>query len=94
VHVPVVRALGVEDFIQCPYTSVGRTTGSSDGWSEGVHLFARPLLPDPVRLLVRVAPWRGWCRFCTSDKVLGPLICGDVEVCLSKQLFRGGGLFR
>jgi hypothetical protein len=58
----------------------GRTSGSSDGWSGGVHLLARPLLPAPVRLLVHVAPWRGWCRFSTSDEVLGLLIYGDVEV--------------
>jgi hypothetical protein len=58
-----------------------------------VYLLTRPLLPAPIRLLVRVAPWRGWCRFHTSDEVLGPLICGDVEVCLSKQLFGGGGRF-
>jgi hypothetical protein len=44
-------------------------------------------------LLVRVAPWCRWCRFCTSDEVLGPLISGDVEVYLSKQLFGGGRHF-
>jgi hypothetical protein len=53
----------------------------------------RPLLPAPVRLLVHVAPWCRWCRFCTSDEVLGPLVSGDVEVCLSKQLFGGGRRF-
>jgi hypothetical protein len=64
--------------------------GSSDGWSGGVYLLTRPLLPVPVRLLVRVVPW---CRFHTSDEVLGPLIYGDVQVCLSKLLFGGGGRF-
>jgi hypothetical protein len=49
--------------------------------------------PAPVRLLVRIALWCGWCRFRTSEEVLGPLICSDVEVCLSTQLFGGGGRF-
>jgi hypothetical protein len=92
-HVLVVRALGVEDVIQCPFTSAGRTSGSSDGWSGDMYLLTRPLLPVPVRLLVRVAPWCWWCGFSTSDEVLGPLVSSDVEVCLSKQLFRGGRCF-
>jgi hypothetical protein len=29
----------------------------------------------------------------TSDEVLGPLVSGDVVVCLLKQLFRGGWRF-
>jgi hypothetical protein len=89
----MVRALGVEDVIQCPFVSAGRTTGSSDGWSSGVYLLTRPLLPVPIRLLVRVVPWCGWSRFYTSDEVLDPLIRGDVQVCLSKQLFKCGGHF-
>jgi hypothetical protein len=92
-HVHVVRALCVVDFIQCPYASTGCTTGSSDGWSGGLYLLTRPLLPAPVSLLVRIAPWHEWCRFRSSDEVLGPLVGGDVEVCLSKQLFEGGGRF-
>jgi hypothetical protein len=36
---------------------------------------------------------RGGAGFHTSDEVLGPLIYGDVEICLSKQLFGGGGRF-
>jgi hypothetical protein len=35
----------------------------------------------------------GGTGFRTSDEVLRPLICGDVEVCLPKQLFRGGERF-
>jgi hypothetical protein len=35
----------------------------------------------------------GALQFCSSDEVLGPLVSGDVEVCLSKQLFRGGWRF-
>jgi hypothetical protein len=92
-HVLVVWALGVEDVIQCPFASTGRTSGSSDGWSGGVDLLTRPLLPEPVRLLVRVMSCRRWCRFRSSDEVLGPLVSGDVEVCLSKQLFGGGRRF-
>jgi hypothetical protein len=71
----------------------GRTTDSSDGWPGGVHLLARPLLSAPDRLLVHVAPWRWWSRFRTSDEVLGPFIQGDVEVCLSEQLFGGDRCF-
>jgi hypothetical protein len=89
----VIRTLDVEDFIQCLYTSVGLTVGSSDGSPGGVHLLARPLLPARVRLLVRFAPWHGWSRFHTFDEVLGPFIHGDVEVCLSEQLFGGGRRF-
>jgi hypothetical protein len=58
-----------------------------------MYLLMRPLLLMPVRLLVRVTPWCRWCRFCTFDEVLGPLVSGDVEVCLSKHLFRGDRCF-
>jgi hypothetical protein len=46
--------------------------------------------PAPIWLLVRVTLWRG---FCASDEVLGPLICGDVEVYLPEQLFGSGRCF-
>jgi hypothetical protein len=82
--------MGVEDFIQCPYLSAGCAAGSSDGWLGGVHLLARPLLPAHVRLLVHVAPWRG---FRASNEVLGMFIHGDVEVHLPEQLFGGDGCF-
>jgi hypothetical protein len=32
-------------------------------------------------------------QVCSSDEVLGPLVSGDVEVRLSKQLFGGGRCF-
>jgi hypothetical protein len=89
-HVLVLRALGIEDFIQCPYPSVGCAAGSSDGWPGDVHLLAGPLLPAPIRLLVRVTSWRGFHVF---DEVLGPFIRGDIEVRLLEQLFGGGGAF-
>jgi hypothetical protein len=44
----------------------------------------------PVRLLVRVTPWR---RFRTFNEVLGLFIHGYVEVYLLEQLFRGDGCF-
>jgi hypothetical protein len=47
----------------------------------------------PVGLRVRVAPRCRWCRFRSSDDVLGPLVSGDVEVRLAKQLFGGGRRF-
>jgi hypothetical protein len=80
VHVLVVRTLGVEDFVQCPHSSEGCVAGSSERWPGGVHLLARPFFPALVRLLVRIPSWRG---FCASDEVLGSLIHGDVDVCLS-----------
>jgi hypothetical protein len=86
----VVRPLGVEDFIQCSYSSSGCAAGSSGRRPDGVHLLARPFLPALDRLLVRVPPWHGWRGFCASDEVLGPLIHGDVDVHLPEQLFGGG----
>jgi hypothetical protein len=41
----------------------------------------------PVGLLVRVTSRCWWCRFRSSDEVLGSLVSGDVEVRFSKQLF-------
>jgi hypothetical protein len=46
--------------------------------------------PALVQLLVRISPWCGWRGFCASDEVLGPLIRGDVDVRLPKQLFGCG----
>jgi hypothetical protein len=93
VHVLVVRTLGVKDFIQCPYPSAGCVAGPSGRWPSGVHLLARPLLLAPVRLVVRIPPQRGWHGFRAPDEVLGPFICGDVDVCLLEQLFGGGWCF-
>ena len=92
-HVLVVQALGIEDFIQCPYPFAGCAVGLSDGWPGGVHLLVGPLLPAHVRLLVRVTPWRERRGFHASDEVLGPFIRGDVEVCLPEQLFGGDMCF-
>jgi hypothetical protein len=92
-HIVVVRALGVEDVIQCSFASMGRSPGTRDGWSSGMDFFARPLLPALVGLLVRVAPWCGRSGLRSSDEVLGMFIGGDVEVCLPEQLFRSGRRF-
>jgi hypothetical protein len=86
-HVLVVWTLGVEDFIQCLYPSPGCAAGPSDRWPGGVHLLSGPLLQAPVRLLVRIPPWRG---FRASNEVVGPFIRGDVDVYLLEQLFGGG----
>jgi hypothetical protein len=88
-HVLVVRALGVEDVVQCLFASAGCPSGMSDGWSSGMNFFARPLLSALVGLLVCVASWRGRSRVRSSDEVLGTFIGGDVEVRLSEQLFGG-----
>jgi hypothetical protein len=90
VHVLMVQTLGVEDFIQCPYSSAGCAVGPSGRWPSGVHLLTRPFLPVVVWLLVHVPPWCGWHRFCASNKVLGSLIRCDVDVRLPEQLFGGG----
>jgi hypothetical protein len=92
-HVLVVRALGIEDFIQYLFPSAWCTVSSCDRWPGDMHLFAKPLLPAPIWLLVCVTPWRGWCGLRASDEVLGPFIRGDVEVCLPEQLLRGGRRF-
>jgi hypothetical protein len=71
----------------------GCSSGSSDEWSDGMHLLTWPFLLAPVGLLVCVALWRQRCRLRSSDEVLGPLVSGDVEVRFSKQLFGGGRRF-
>jgi hypothetical protein len=86
-HVLMVRTLGVEDFIQCPHSFARCAVGPSGRRPSGVHLLARPFLPALVRLLVHVPPWH---KFRAFDEVLGPLICGDVDVHLLEQLFGGG----
>jgi hypothetical protein len=88
-HVLVVRALGVEDVVQCTFTSVGCSSGARGGWSGGVDFFTRPLLPTFVGLLVRVASWCRRCRLCSSDEVLSLFVDGDVEVGFSEQLLGG-----
>jgi hypothetical protein len=90
VHVLVIQTLGVEDFVQCSYSSAGRAAGSSGRWPHGVHLLTGSLFPAFVWLLVHVLLWRKQSGFCTSDEVLGPLIRGDVDVCLPEQLFGCG----
>jgi hypothetical protein len=88
-HVLVVRALSVEDVVQCTFASARSSSGARGRWSGGMHFFARPLLPAFVGLLVRVASWRCWCRFRSPDEVLSSLVGGDVEVGFSKQLLGG-----
>jgi hypothetical protein len=90
VHIFVVRALGVEDVVQCSFASTGCPSGTRDGWSSGMDFFTRPLLPALVGLLVRVTSWRRWSRLHSPDEVLSPFIGGNVEVHLPEQLLRGG----
>jgi hypothetical protein len=79
-HVLVVRALGVEDVVQRALASTGSSPGARGGWSGGVYFLTRPLLPAFVGWLVRVTSWCCWCRLCSPDEILGPLVGGDVEV--------------
>jgi hypothetical protein len=92
-HILVIQALGIEDVVQCPLASAGCTSGMRDRWSGGMDLFTRPLLPTLVGLLVRITPRCWWHRFRSPDEVLSLFVNGDVEVCFSKQLFRGDRRF-
>jgi hypothetical protein len=89
----VIRALGIEDLIQCSYPSTGRAAGLRSRWPGCVHLLARSLFPAFVWLLVRVPPRCRWHGLCASNEVMGPLVCGDVDVHLHEQLSRGGRCF-
>jgi hypothetical protein len=89
-QVLVVRTLGIEDVVQCSFTSTGCPSGTRDRWSGGVNLVARPLLPTFVGLLVRVVSWCRWCRLRSPDEVLSSFVSGDVEVCLLEQLLGAG----
>jgi hypothetical protein len=88
-HVFVVRALGVEDVVQCTFASARSSSSTRGGWSGGVDFFTRPLLPTLVGLLVRVASWCRRCRLCSSDEVLSSFVGGDVEVGFQEQLLGG-----
>jgi hypothetical protein len=90
VHILVIRALGIEDVVQCPLASAGCTSSTRDGWSSSMNLFMRPLLPTLVGLLVHVTPRCRWSRLHSSDEVLSPFVGGDVEVRFSEQLLGGG----
>jgi hypothetical protein len=79
-HVLVVRALGVEDVVQCALASTRSSSGTRGGQSGGVDLFARPLLPAFVGLLVRITSRCYRCGLCSSDEVLSSFVGGDVEV--------------
>jgi hypothetical protein len=80
-HVLVVRALGIEDVVQCTFTSARCSSGARGGLSGGMDFFTRPILPTLVRLLVRVASWCRRCRLRSFDEVLSSFVNGDVEVC-------------
>jgi hypothetical protein len=88
-HVLVVRALSVEDVVQCTFASARCSSSARGGWSGGVDFFARPLLLTLVGLLVRGASRCRWCRLRSSDEVLSPFVGGDVEVRFSEQLLGG-----
>jgi hypothetical protein len=82
-HVLVVRALGIEDVIQCTFASARCSSGARGGWPGGMDFFARPLLQTLVGLLVRVVSWCHQCRLHSSDEVLSSFVGGDVEVYFS-----------
>jgi hypothetical protein len=82
----VVRALGIEDVVQCTFASARCSLSARGGWFGGVDFFARPLLPTLVGLLVRVA---SRCRLCSSNEVLSSFVGDDVEVRFPEQLLGG-----
>jgi hypothetical protein len=88
-HVLMVRALCVEDVVQCMFASARSSSGARGGWSGGVDFFARPLLPTFVGLLVRVASRCRWCRLRSSNEVLSSFISSVVEVGFPEQLLGG-----
>jgi hypothetical protein len=88
-HVFVVRALGVEDVVQCTFASARSCSGMRGRWSGGVDFLTRPLLPMFVGLLVRVTSRCRRCRLCSSDDVLSSFVGGDVEVGFPEQLLGG-----
>jgi hypothetical protein len=88
-HVLVVRALGIEDVVQCAFTPTRSSPSARGGWSGGVNFFARPLLPAFVGLLVCIASWCCRRRLRSSDEVLSSLVGGDVEVGFPEQLLGG-----
>jgi hypothetical protein len=92
-HVFVVWALGVEDVVQCMFTSTRSSSSARGGWSGGVDFLTRPLLPTFVGLLVCVASWCRRCRLCSSDEVLSSFVGGDVEVGFPEQLLGGSRRF-
>jgi hypothetical protein len=89
-HILTIRALGIEDVVQCPLASAGCTSGTRDEWPSGMDLFTRPLLPALVGLLVCVTPWCRWNRLHSPNEVLSPFDSGDVEVRFPEQLLGGG----
>jgi hypothetical protein len=88
-HVLVVRALSVEDVVQCMFAPTWSSSGAKGGWSGGVDFLSRPLLPQFVELLVRVTSRCRRFRLCSSDEVLGLFVGGDVEVGFPEQLLGG-----
>jgi hypothetical protein len=89
-HILVIRALGIEDVVQCSLASAGCTSGTRDGWSSGMDLFTRPLLPTLIGLLVCVTPQCRQSKLHPPDEVLSPFVGGDLEVRFPEQLLRGG----
>jgi hypothetical protein len=90
-HLLVVHALGVEDLVQCSYIASWRAAEPSRTGPGGMHFVFGPLVQMLVMLLV---PFLLWClgrRLRVADEVMCPFIGGDIDVRLSKQLFRGGG---
>jgi hypothetical protein len=86
-HLLVVRALDDNDLIQRLYVASWHAAGPSRLGPNITHLISRPLVLALVRLLVPFLLRRMGCRLRVADEVLGLLVSGDVDVCLSEKLF-------
>jgi hypothetical protein len=83
-HVLAIWALGVEDLIQCPYTTAGCAAGSSCGWPGGVHFLLGPLFPTLAWFLVHIFLRRHRSGLRASNEDLSLFIYSDVDVYLPK----------
>jgi hypothetical protein len=83
----MVRALGVDDLVQCSYVASWHAAGLSRRGPSGVHFFSEPLVLVLVLLLVPTLLWCRGCRLHVADEVMSSFVYGDVDVCLPEQLF-------
>jgi hypothetical protein len=89
----VLWALGIKDLVQHPYVALLHAVGPSRRGPYSMHFVSWPHVLALIRLLVPFFLRHVGCRIRVVDEVLGLFISGDVNVHLSKKLFRGGWSF-
>jgi hypothetical protein len=78
--------VGIEDLILCSgVVASWRADGANRRGPYIMHFISRPLVPMVVRLL--------GCKLRVANEVLGTLVSGDLDVCFSEELLRGGWSF-